>query len=232
MEGPRRAFAAAIEAGRRLSVKIQPFVVELFAGTARFSAAAARKGFFVTSFDWGCGPLYDLGRKDVQALILGWIRAGLVLFLLAGIPCQSWSRARMQPGGPQMLRDIANIMGLPELRHESERWKIDNGNAALKFCCQIGHACLTMHVPFIFENPFTSLLWEAPQMKHFMRRQGVRLARADFCQWGMPWRKSAGLLCAFANIAHVGRRCCPAKGCRGICSKSGHHHQQLSGVDP
>ena len=80
-----------------------------------------------------------------------------------------------------MLRDMANFMGLPELRHESERWKIDIGNAALKFCCQVGHACLTMHVPYIFENPFTSLLWEAPQMKHLMRRQGVRLARADFC---------------------------------------------------
>ena len=84
VEGPRKTFAAAIEAGRRQSVKIQPFVVELFARTARFSAAASRKGSFVMSFHWGCGPLYDLGRKDVQALILGWIRAGLVLFLLAG----------------------------------------------------------------------------------------------------------------------------------------------------
>ena len=214
-----------------MNYKVQPFVIELFAGTGRFSAAAARQGLFVMSFDWSCGPLYDLSRKEVQALILGWIRAGIVLFLLAGIPCQSWSRARMQPGGPQMLRDLANIMGLPVLKHESERWKIDNGNVALKFCCQVGHACLHMHVPFCFENPFTSLLWEAPQMKHLMRRKGVRMARADFCQWSMPWRKSTGLLCSYSNIVHVDKRCTGCLG-RGICSKSGQRHQQLSGVDP
>ena len=135
----------------------------------------------------------------------------------------------MQPGGPQMLRDLTYILGLPELKYESERWKIDNGNVAMRFSCQVGHACLQRQVPFVFENPWTSLLWEAPQMKHLRRRRGVRMARADFCQYGMLWRKATGLLCAFVNTALIERRC---TGCRGICSRTGRKHVQLSGTDP
>ena len=51
-----------------------------------------------------------------------------------------------------MLRNLEHIMGLPELRYESERWKIKNGNTALKFCSRVAHLCLAMLVPFIFEN--------------------------------------------------------------------------------
>ena len=229
VSGPQRAFVAALQASRLTGFPVIPIVLELYAGTGRFSAAAARAGFFVLSFDWGFGPDFDLGKPKVQHLILGWIRAGYVAFLLAGIPCQSWSRARMQPGGLQMLRDLKHILGLPVLKHESERWKIVNGNKAMDFCSRVAHALLGMSVPFIFENPWTSLLWEAPQMQHLRRRKFVRMARADFCQWGMPWRKATGLLCGFANVAPIDRRC---SGCRGTCSRSGKPHQQLSGVDP
>ena len=127
-----------------------------------------------------------------------------------------------------MLRDMQNILGLPALKHESERWKIDNGNAALKCCAKVGHWCLATMTPFVIEIPWTSLLWEAPQMLHLRRRKGVRMARAGFCQFGLPWRKATGLLCSFGIIAHVDRRC---KGCKGICSKSLKPHQQLAGIE-
>jgi hypothetical protein len=128
-----------------------------------------------------------------------------------------------------MLRNMEHILGLPELKHESERWKIENGNRAMAFASRLGHALLAMTVPFIFENPWTSLLWEAPQMQHLRRRKGVRMARADFCQWGMPWRKATGLLCGVANVWRLDRRC---SGCRGLCSRTHKPHQQLSGTDP
>ena len=128
-----------------------------------------------------------------------------------------------------MLRDTAHILGLPLLKHESERWKIDNGNRAMVFACRVAHALLAMSTPFIFENPWTSLLWETPQFKHLRRRRNVVMARADFCQWGMPWRKSTGLLCGFANPFRIDKRCC---GGRGICSRTTKPHQQLSGIDP
>ena len=127
MFGPRRTFAAALQAGRLSGFPIIPLVLELYSGTARFSAAASRAGYVVLCFDWSFGPEFDLSRPAVQSLILGRIRAGYVCFLLVGIPCQSWSRARMRPGGPQMLRDLQYLLGLPTLLYESERPKIVNG---------------------------------------------------------------------------------------------------------
>ena len=44
----------------------------------------------------------------------------------------------MRPGGPQMLRDLQHLMGLPVLKYESERWKIDSGNNAAAGTCQAG----------------------------------------------------------------------------------------------
>ena len=39
-------------------------------------------------------------------------------------------------------------MGLPVAKHESERWKVTNGNDAMKFCSTIGHWFLIMQVFF------------------------------------------------------------------------------------
>ena len=70
-----------------------------------------------------------------------------------------------------MLRSPEHILGLPLLKHESERWKIDNGNAAMRFSCQVAHALIQKKIPFIFESPWTSLLWEARQMVHLRKRK-------------------------------------------------------------
>ena len=104
-----------------------------------------------------------------------------------------------------------------------------NGNKAVVFACRVAHDLLSMSTPFIFENPWTSLLWETPQFKHLRRRKFVRMARAHFCQWNMLWRKATRLLWGFANISRIDRRC---SGCRGICSKTWKPHQQFSGIDP
>ena len=134
----------------------------------------------------------------------------------------------MQPGGPQMLRDLAHLMGLPVLRHESERWKIKNGNIAMAFCSRLAHHCLSMFVPFVFENPWTSLIWQVPAFKHLERRRGVRRVRTDFCQYGTPWRKSTGLMTGLCNTAFVETVC---SGYRA-CSRTGVPHKQLCGQCP
>ena len=73
------------------------------------------------------------------------------------------------------------------------------------------------------------MLWEAAQMKHLQRRKDIRMARAYFCQFGLPWRKATGLLCSFCNTVFVERRC---TGCRGICAKSKQPQRQFAGIDP
>ena len=127
-----------------------------------------------------------------------------------------------------MLRSMEHLIGLPELRFESERWNIDNGNDALKFCSKVCHWCLDSLVPFAFESPWTSLLWETTQMQHLKRCRGARFARTDFSEFGLLWRKATGFLCAFANVSLIERKC---EGCHGLCSKSGKPHQHLAGID-
>ena len=134
----------------------------------------------------------------------------------------------MRPGGPQMLRDLQNLTGLPHLRFESERWKITNGNLAMAFSCRLAHHCLEMRTPFLIENPWTSLIWRAPPMEHLARRRGVRLVRTDFCQFGTPWRKSTGLMVGLCNTGFVEKVCTGYR----CCSKSGHPHVQLCGQCP
>ena len=80
----------------------------------------------VIALDWGFGPDHNLACQQTLNMVLGWVQAGWVAFVLLGPPCQSWSRAQCRPGGPQILRSNEFLYGLPELRYESERWEIMN----------------------------------------------------------------------------------------------------------
>ena len=84
-----------------------------------------------------------------------------------------------------------------------------------------------MSVPFVYDNPYTSLLWKVLAFEHLARRRGVRFVRTGFCQSGTAWRKSTGLMCGYCNISYVANQCTGY--C--VCSRSGHPHKQLSGVD-
>ena len=208
-------------------MKLVPFVVELFSGSARFSRAAARQGWLVIAFDWRNGKLYDLSHRPTQRTVSGRIQARWVAFVLAGMPCQSWSRARMQPGGLQMLRSYDELMGMAELKYESERGKILNGNEIMFFSVRVATACLAVFVPFALENPWPSLIWLTKGMTRLAAHCFVQEAWVDFCMYGKPWRKSTKFLLGFCNPAFLERKCR-----NGVCLKSGHPHQLFSGRHP
>eukprot|EP00972_Heterocapsa_arctica_P108499 15977995-Heterocapsa_arctica.AAC.1 len=56
-----------------------------------------------------------LSRKN-RSLLVGWIRAGLVVAMHLGTPCASLSRARDAPGGPPPVRSNEFPWGLSGLR--------------------------------------------------------------------------------------------------------------------
>ena len=184
--GPRGIIRTALASPR--APLLIPFALEMFAGSGNFSRAAAALGYMVIAFDWGFGPDHNLARQKTLDMVLGWIQAGWVAFVLFGPPCQSWSRARCRPGGPQMLRSNEFLYGLPELRYESERWKIVNGNNIMKSTVRVGLACLRNQVPFVIENPRTSMIWLATEMANLKKRRDCRFFQSDFCLWGVAWR--------------------------------------------
>ncbi len=181
-------------------------VIELFAGSCRWSRCVGQLGYYVLSIDMRFGVTNDLCKRGLQNLVLGWIQAGKVAFVLAAFPCQSFSKARNRPGGPPALRDSDHLTGLPGLRPCDQR-KVLRGNECLYFCCRLAWACLLGLVPLILENPWTSWAWKLASMVQLFRNPYARFTRIDFCQFGTPWRKSTGFLTLFCVTDAIERTC-------------------------
>ncbi len=216
-----QAFASSLSQ-RLLPVRI---VVELFAGSCRWSKAAALAGEWVLSVDLRFGDHHDLSKVKLQRCVLGWIQAGWVRYVLAGFPCGSFSKARNIPGGPPALRDAANVAGFSDLR-PADADKVHLGNLLLAFVCRLIRACRHARVPGIFENPWTSWAWAMPAMQRCLALPGVRHSRSDFCQWGMPWKKATGLLTLYCDPLRIECKCTG----RGLCSRTRLPHIQLKGT--
>ena len=206
---------------------MSPFVVEVFAGSGRFSRAASRRGHLAVLIDSRFGEDHDIRLRRVRGTILHWISAGVVLYMALALPCASWTRARNRGGGPQRLRTRDELMGVSELRNEAERWKIELGNLCMAFGVHAARLLHRQRCGFFIENPWTSWLWQVEPMQRLARAAGIRLVRADFCQFGTPWRKATGFL-TNGPVQFLDRRCC---GPRGICSRTGRPHQLLQGTD-
>eukprot|EP00959_Pyramimonas_sp_CCMP1952_P291986 6106737-Pyramimonas_sp.AAC.1 len=68
-------------------------------------------------------------------------------------------------------------------------------------------------------------------MRRLPRSRGVTVVTADFCQWGVPWKKSKCFLSSNLDLTEFAdARCVGSK--RGTCSRTGRGHQQLQGKDP
>ena len=203
------------------------FALELYAGSMRWAAAAARAGLApVLAIDIRLGKSHDLGRPGLQAAVLGWLRAGWVSGLLGGFPCCSWSLARNRPNGPATLRTAEHVMGLPD-RLPHDQAAIELGNAQVQFIARVIRACQAMRTPALFENPWSSWAWKTSLLIAARSLPGVRLVRTDQCLWGAPWRKATGLLAVWCDTLPLERVCRT----RGVCSRTGKPHEILSGKD-
>ena len=133
-----------------------------------------------------------------------------------GTPCASFSRARDRPGGPPPLRSNAMVGGLPGLR-ECDQVKVTVGNLLAAFTISILTVCKRMVIPGTAENPQTSRLWIFPCVANFLQVKGVVSVTADYCQFGMPWRKSTRIIGVNVALDRLERRCTLTG---GVCSKS------------
>ncbi len=148
----REARGCPFRALRAFEATLQ-VVLELFAGSCRWSRCVGQLGYYVLSIDMRFGVTNDLCKRGLQNLVLGWVQAGKIAFVLAAFPCQSFSKARNRPGGRPALRDSVHLTGLPGLRPCDQR-KVLRGNECLYFCCRLAWACILRLVPLILENPW------------------------------------------------------------------------------
>eukprot|EP00438_Fugacium_kawagutii_P006869 Skav205284 [mRNA] locus=scaffold1690:137803:145924:+ [translate_table: standard] len=215
----------ALNPGRVLHA---PIFLELFSGSGRLGRTIARMtGWFVLLWDVMLGPEYDLTTRSNQHMVLNWVRSGLVVGAHLGVPCNSFSRARDQPGGPPPLRSDASPLGLEGLR-PGDALKVQTGNCLLRFSVRFMLLCLSLYVSCTLENPAKSRLWICPPMVHFLRRRAVQNVVTEFCAYGTAWRKSTRFIGVHINLSPVGcMRCIGSK--RGLCLFTGCAHLPLCG---
>lgn len=204
-------------------------VLELFCGCARLSRACADVGFQVISYDTDYGPQCDLLDALVVERLLNFIRKqhGSLALVWMGTPCTTWSRARKHDGGPAPLREDYALEGLDHLS-DHDRSKVLEGNKLRDISVQIAELCSSLNIPWVIENPLTSRIWLSKPLVNLVN-DGATLLRTDFCGWGMPWKKSTGLLTRnFPCLADVSCICHTTK---GRCQFSGRKHIILAGKD-
>ena len=176
------------------------------------------------------GEKYDLRGRANQELVLGWLRAGWLAAIWLGTPCQSFSRARNQPGGPPALRDKEHVHGLPGLR-PCDQAAVELGNILARFSSRVLLQAALLLVPAVMENPALSWIWQTRWLTAVARRRDFAFTVTEFCQWqNLPFRKSTGFLHTCVELSLGSRRCLGAK--RGLCAKTGAPHRPLTGQTP
>ena len=202
--------------------------LEIFCGTGRLGHSIYNKcGWPVLLWDISYGENYDLTQTLNQQKILSWLISGVIRAGHLGTPCNSFSRARDQPGGPPQLRSDLMPLGLPNLR-PGDATKVKIGNILLRFSVKMLRKAKDLFIAFTLENPARSRLWICPPMRSFLRLRGVQEAVVEFCAFGTRWRKSTkfvGVHVSFDSLSAC--RCLGAK--RGLCKFTGKPHIALSG---
>ena len=204
--------------------------LELFAGKGLVAGAWRQLGLGAIAFELDVASFFDLTRPCVVSLIQGWISSHCICAVWFGTPCTSWSRARRGPPGSPWctLRSNSALDGVPGLgKRDLERVRI--GNATARVTGQLIRHCIRNDVPCALENPQTSMLWSSRYISPLARSPACRELSLDFCQYGARWRKSTRVLSW--NCIPWPQLCKKCSGRKGICSRTGQHHIQLTGVD-
>ena len=81
------------------------WLIEIFSGSCHLSAAAVRAGYRVLAIDILYGSSCDILSPAVRQAIREFAVKHPVALVWFGMPCQSWSHARIWDGGPPPLRD-------------------------------------------------------------------------------------------------------------------------------
>ena len=88
--------------------------------------------------------------------------------------------------------------------------------------------CLAYRVPFILENPLSSMAWAMPPLIQLQRQHSLQVCDLDFCQYGEIWKKPTRLLFYGIDISSLAIRC---TGQKHMCSRTRRQHWPLTGRD-
>ena len=164
----------------------------------------------------------DVVDAQVWQRVLRVLREGVVFYLHCGTPCNTFSSARKDDGGPPPLRSLEYPMGLPDL--SPDNWcLVQLGNLFLGHTCEACVIVFDHGGDFSIENPLLSLMWVTYLMDNLIFHARALAIDLEQCAFGAPSRKPTRLECSnelFDPLAIT----CPG----------GHGHIKLKGkvIDP
>ena len=197
----------------------------MFAGTAGVSRALRRKGYDVFSFDILQGEAGDLLRPPVLKRIFTLLSSGRCLGLFAGVECTTFSQANTEG-----LRSYAYPLGVPGLDARLQQ-KVEYGNSLLFVAARIFRTCKKFKVPFVWENPHSSRMWDTPQAQEIYEWPDTSDVVTDMCAWGTPWRKRTRFRTWLLPQAADWQVLCRPQGPSKACLFRGVPHVILRGKD-
>ena len=179
----------------------------------------------VFSFDLNQGVAGDISRKAVLGRILRLLASGQCRGILAAPPCTTYSTARNPP-----LRTWCRPRGRRDLAGR-ELQQVLAANTLVDHLGVILERAQLLGVPWLVENPASSLLWRERLFRRFGRLETVKIIKTHLCGFGCPWRKPTSLMCsrlaAPERLERTCTTCLPLK----VCSFSGRPHIPLRGRD-
>ena len=161
---------------------------------------------------------FDVVDSDRWDLVMQLIYAGAVIFIHFGTPCNTFSAARKDDGGPPPLRSREHPDGLPSL--QGDLWyQLFLGNL---FKERTFEACLALVLTggnFSIENPLLSLIWETDQFKFLLKTSRAFVVDFDQCAFGAPSMKPTRMMITHELLRKALQRKCPGN----------HKHRVLKG---
>ena len=198
------------------------FFLEIFAGQGGVTEAVQLQGVPVLPpIDIVISGIIteslDIVDEQVWSCIMEVIAQGCVFFLHCGTPCNTFTAARKDDGGPPPLRSALSPMGLPELSSDNQ-CLVFLGNL---FLFRTTEACVlvfNLGGDFSIENPLLSLIWETGTLEKLINETRALPLDFDQCVFGAPSKKPTRLLVSNDRLDAVAVRC-----------QGGHDHVKLKG---
>ena len=113
--------------------------------------------------------------------------------------------------------------------------RVTSANELVRIVAKLCELCTVIGVPWVIENPRSSLIWQMPNLNKLVTKTKAEFCRYDYCQFGTEWQKPTVLMTCGNPLLKTNQvRCDPQKtsGLDGpsICSKTKKPHVSRTGT--
>ena len=189
---------SSFQPGPSKQLAFQYDFIEVYAGSARVSQAAARLGMRV-------GPPVDISYSGELNMTLTRVVAWLSYMLVSG----NLGSIMVEP-----VCATFSIMRRPALRTRDDPYGLSlecpktlTGNLLALRALSLLHIAWRLFIPGLIEQPWTSLMRFLPPWQAIASKPRVNTVRSDSCAFGSPHQKSFRFMAVNMHLTHVQKRC-------------------------